>query len=247
MVEKLRLSGYTADTTQVLLNMDEEEKESALYHHSEKIAIAFGLISTKSETLLRVVKNLRVCVDCHSSIKLISKIYNREIIVRDRSRFHHFENGTCSYSRTFGVAAMGYCLGFKTLRSLFSVLGCLMLATLIYTLFIDGSPFRKELLYQWMVTTLIDFYITVVPIAAWVAYKEPSWINAGIWIVLLVCFGRTHHIKSEFLYRRRLLDSQLKPIENGNLAEICVERRKSSPKPTWTEKFVPLRGRQSWG
>ncbi|KAF6175642.1 hypothetical protein GIB67_022644 [Kingdonia uniflora] len=41
-----------------------------------------------------------------------------------------------------------------------------------------------------MVTTLIDFYITVIPIAAWVAYKEPSWINAGIWIVLLVCFGR---------------------------------------------------------
>ncbi|XP_015892260.3 pentatricopeptide repeat-containing protein At5g48910 [Ziziphus jujuba] len=93
---QLRTAGYKPDTTQVLLNMDEEEKETSLHYHSEKIAIAFGLIATSPQTPLRIVKNLRICEDCHSSIKVISKIYKRKIIVRDRKRFHHFEHGTCS-------------------------------------------------------------------------------------------------------------------------------------------------------
>uniref|UniRef100_A0A3N7FZF7 DYW domain-containing protein n=1 Tax=Populus trichocarpa TaxID=3694 RepID=A0A3N7FZF7_POPTR len=93
MSDRLRSVGYRPNTTQVLLNMDEKEKQSALHYHSEKIAIAFGLISTRPQTPLQIVKNLRVCEDCHSSIKLVSKIYNRKIIVRDRKRFHHFENG----------------------------------------------------------------------------------------------------------------------------------------------------------
>lgn len=96
IAERMRLAGYKPDTTQVLLNIDDEEKESTLYYHSERIAVAFGLISTTPGTPLCIVKNLRVCQDCHSSIKLISKIYQRQIIVRDRKRFHHFENGSCS-------------------------------------------------------------------------------------------------------------------------------------------------------
>ncbi|KAM1122377.1 hypothetical protein ACFX2I_003939 [Malus domestica] len=94
--EKLSLEGHRPNTTQVLLNMDEEEKQSALHYHSEKIATALGLISTAPRTSLRIFKNLRICEDCHSSIKLISKIYKCKIVVRDRKRFHHFENGLCS-------------------------------------------------------------------------------------------------------------------------------------------------------
>ena len=93
---QLSLASYKPITTQVLLKINEDEKHSALQHHSEKIAIAFGLITTGPEMPLRIVKNLRVCEDCHASIKLISKIYRRKIIVRDRKRFHHFENGICS-------------------------------------------------------------------------------------------------------------------------------------------------------
>ncbi|XP_017981541.1 PREDICTED: uncharacterized protein LOC18592745 isoform X5 [Theobroma cacao] len=74
-------------------------------------------------------------------------------------------------------------------RTLFSVLGCLMLGTLIYTLLTDGSPFRKELLTPWMTATLIDFYINVVALSVWVAYKESNWISAFFWIILLVWFG----------------------------------------------------------
>ncbi|KAM7271648.1 hypothetical protein ACFE04_030862 [Oxalis oulophora] len=95
--EKLKQSpGYRPNIKQVLLNMDEDEKESVLHYHSEKIAVAFGLISTSPGTPLRIVKNLRICEDCHSSMKLISTLYERKITVRDRKRFHHFEHGSCS-------------------------------------------------------------------------------------------------------------------------------------------------------
>ncbi|XP_076882685.1 pentatricopeptide repeat-containing protein At5g48910-like [Bidens hawaiensis] len=94
--EKLRMSGYKPDTSQVLLRMDDRDKESVLQYHSEKIAVAFGLISTRRGTTIKVVKNLRICDDCHSTFKLVSKIYGRRIVVRDRKRFHHFESGSCS-------------------------------------------------------------------------------------------------------------------------------------------------------
>ncbi|CAJ1976877.1 unnamed protein product [Sphenostylis stenocarpa] len=75
------------------------------------------------------------------------------------------------------------------LRTLFTVLGLLMLATLLYTLFTDGLPFRRELLTPWMVATLIDFYINVVALGIWVTYKESNLISSLLWIVLLVCLG----------------------------------------------------------
>ncbi|XP_058074608.1 pentatricopeptide repeat-containing protein At1g08070, chloroplastic-like [Magnolia sinica] len=96
MVQLLKVAGYVPNKSEVLFDMDEEEKENALCRHSEKLAIAFGLISTSPGTTIRVVKNLRVCNDCHTATKLISKVYNREIIVRDRNRFHHFKDGSCS-------------------------------------------------------------------------------------------------------------------------------------------------------
>ncbi|KAG6646759.1 pentatricopeptide repeat-containing protein At5g66520-like [Carya illinoinensis] len=94
--ERLHMEGYSPKTSQVLFDIKEEEKETALRYHSEKLAIAFGLLSTAPGTAIRIVNNLRVCDDCHSATKLISEVYNREIIVRDRVRYHHFKNGKCS-------------------------------------------------------------------------------------------------------------------------------------------------------
>ncbi|CBI39605.3 unnamed protein product, partial [Vitis vinifera] len=94
--ERLQMEGYEPDPSQVLFDIDEEEKETAVWQHSEKLAIGFGLINTSPGTTIRIVKNLRVCEDCHSATKLISQVYNREIIVRDRIRYHHFRNGACS-------------------------------------------------------------------------------------------------------------------------------------------------------
>ncbi|CBI28140.3 unnamed protein product, partial [Vitis vinifera] len=96
MMRRLKSAGYVPDKSEVLFDMDEKEKENELSLHSEKLAIAFGLLSTTPGTPIRVVKNLRVCSDCHSAMKFISEVYNREIIVRDRNRFHHFTKGSCS-------------------------------------------------------------------------------------------------------------------------------------------------------
>uniref|UniRef100_A0A5K1CIW7 DYW domain-containing protein n=2 Tax=Nymphaea colorata TaxID=210225 RepID=A0A5K1CIW7_9MAGN len=93
---RLTMHGYVARTSEVFFDVEEEEKEHALCFHSEKLAIAFGLISTKKGVMLRIVKNLRVCDDCHAATKLISKIFERDLIIRDRSRFHHFRQGICS-------------------------------------------------------------------------------------------------------------------------------------------------------
>ncbi|XP_042446266.1 pentatricopeptide repeat-containing protein At3g56550-like [Zingiber officinale] len=65
-------------------------------YHSEMLAIALGLLRTPKGMTLRIVKNLRVCKDCHSLTKFASRIYDREIVVRDRIRFHHFKNGMCT-------------------------------------------------------------------------------------------------------------------------------------------------------
>ncbi|XP_042513997.1 pentatricopeptide repeat-containing protein At5g48910-like [Macadamia integrifolia] len=97
MTTKLKIAGYVPEIREVLLDIDDEEdKETALSRHSEKLAIAFGLINTEPGTTIRIVKNLRVCGDCHEATKFISKVYDREIIVRDRIRFHHFRGGLCS-------------------------------------------------------------------------------------------------------------------------------------------------------
>ncbi|CAM0909773.1 unnamed protein product [Alopecurus aequalis] len=96
ITRRLKSVGYSPITSQITVDVDDEEKEQALLAHSEKLAIAFGLISLAPNLPVHIIKNLRVCEDCHSAIKLISKLWNREIIVRDRSRFHHFRGGACS-------------------------------------------------------------------------------------------------------------------------------------------------------
>lgn len=96
VLEKAKLGGYVTNTTQVTFDLSEEDKEQAVSLHSEKLALAFGLMNTKPGTLIRIVKNLRTCEDCHSALKAISHVFDREIIVRDRSRFHIFKQGSCS-------------------------------------------------------------------------------------------------------------------------------------------------------
>uniref|UniRef100_A0A7N2MP48 DYW domain-containing protein n=2 Tax=Quercus lobata TaxID=97700 RepID=A0A7N2MP48_QUELO len=93
---EMRAIGYVPKTEFVLHSLDEEVKEKMLCNHSERLAIAFGLLNTGPGTRLLIIKNLRVCGDCHEATKFITKIVNREIVVRDVKRFHHFKNGICS-------------------------------------------------------------------------------------------------------------------------------------------------------
>lgn len=96
LTTKLQEFGYIPNMTSVLHDINEEEKEMTLRVHSEKLAVAFGILYSAPGTTIQVIKNLRVCGDCHTVIKLISKIVNREIVVRDSKRFHHFRKGLCS-------------------------------------------------------------------------------------------------------------------------------------------------------
>lgn len=94
--QEMKKAGYFPDTESVLQDVDDQDKEQILCEHSEKLAVAFGLLNTKPGSPLRVIKNLRICGDCHTVIKFISAFEGREILVRDTNRFHHFIDGTCS-------------------------------------------------------------------------------------------------------------------------------------------------------
>jgi pentatricopeptide repeat protein len=93
---KIRKAGYVPNRNAVLVDVDDDEKERLLWVHSERLALAYGLIKMPSGRPIRIIKNLRICVDCHAAVKLISKVVQREIIVRDMNRFHHFQDGICS-------------------------------------------------------------------------------------------------------------------------------------------------------
>lgn len=68
---QLRFEGYSPDTSQVLLDVDEEEKRERLKYHSQKLATAFALIHTPQGYHIRIATNLRISSDCHTYTKFI--------------------------------------------------------------------------------------------------------------------------------------------------------------------------------
>ncbi|KAL4187689.1 hypothetical protein AMTRI_Chr09g20300 [Amborella trichopoda] len=93
--EEMMRFGHVPDKSFVLQQLEEEQKVPALSYHSEKLAVAFGHISIDAPAPIRVMQNLRVGGDCHSAMKLISRIEGREIILGNSTRFHHFNDGIC--------------------------------------------------------------------------------------------------------------------------------------------------------
>lgn len=96
LVSEMKKLGYKPDVKCVYQNIDDSEKEKVLLSHTEKLAITYGLIKSRSITPIRVIKNSRICPDCHTAAKYMSLVKNREIFLRDGSRFHHFSEGKCS-------------------------------------------------------------------------------------------------------------------------------------------------------
>ncbi|XP_062175326.1 pentatricopeptide repeat-containing protein At5g04780, mitochondrial-like [Alnus glutinosa] len=96
LVKKLEKLDYKAETKHDLHYVEESRKQQLLRHHSEKLALTFGLMCLPQNAPIRIMKNLRICGDCHSFMKATSNFTGREIIVRDTNRFHHFESGCCS-------------------------------------------------------------------------------------------------------------------------------------------------------
>ncbi|KAD5508721.1 hypothetical protein E3N88_16424 [Mikania micrantha] len=96
LLTSIKEMGYVPDLSWVLHDEDDDRKLARLSSHSEKLAVAFGLISVKGGSPILITKNLRICGDCHEFSKYVSKLTKRTIILRDASRFHHFVHGSCS-------------------------------------------------------------------------------------------------------------------------------------------------------
>ncbi|KAG5520531.1 hypothetical protein RHGRI_033195 [Rhododendron griersonianum] len=93
---KTKTAGYVPNYEVLLQDVGDDEKARLLWVHSERLALAFGLVRTPFGSPIRIMKNLRICQDCHAAIKCISTVVQREIVIRDVNRFHHFRDGTCS-------------------------------------------------------------------------------------------------------------------------------------------------------
>lgn len=94
--KQLKIAGYVSEITTGLHNMDTAGNQFRSSYHSEKLAIAFGVLMTPPGTKIRVAKNLKTCADCHKFAEMFSGVYNREVVIRDRTRLHHFREGRCS-------------------------------------------------------------------------------------------------------------------------------------------------------
>ncbi|KAL2905522.1 hypothetical protein RDABS01_004232 [Bienertia sinuspersici] len=96
LLNRLKLHGYQPNLGSVSYDVSSDDKRQILMSHSEKIALGFVLLTTEPSHAIRIMKNLRICEDCHIFMCGASKITGREIFVRDNMRFHHFRDGTCS-------------------------------------------------------------------------------------------------------------------------------------------------------
>lgn len=98
VILKIKRAGYVPNTNMLLQDVSDDMKKDILYHHSEKMAIAFGLMRTKPGAVIRITKNLRSCDDCHSAGKFDSKVFGRVLLIKEANRFHVFQDGVCSCS-----------------------------------------------------------------------------------------------------------------------------------------------------
>lgn len=96
LVKRLTVLGYQADLSSVPYDMSDDGKRLILIQHAEKLALAFCLLTTSRDSMIKIMKNLRMCQDCHTFMRLASEVTGRVIIMRDNMRFHHFRSGACS-------------------------------------------------------------------------------------------------------------------------------------------------------
>ncbi|GJM89818.1 hypothetical protein PR202_ga06039 [Eleusine coracana subsp. coracana] len=93
--ERMKASGF-APVESHSSEDKEVTKDDIFCGHSERQAVAFGLINTTPGTSIVVTKNQYTCQSCHRILKMISNIVRREITVRDSKQLHHFKDGICS-------------------------------------------------------------------------------------------------------------------------------------------------------
>ncbi|XP_065630351.1 pentatricopeptide repeat-containing protein At4g02750 isoform X2 [Quercus suber] len=92
MMKRIEKLGYIEGQERPISSISEPKLNAStvMNYHSEKLAVTYGILSLPASAPVRVMKNLRVCQDCHTMIKFLSRVEKREIILRDSIRFHHF-------------------------------------------------------------------------------------------------------------------------------------------------------------
>ena len=96
MMKRIEKLGYIEERPISSISEPKLNGSTVMSYHSEKLAVIYGILSLPASAPVRVMKNLRVCQDCHTLMKFLSRVEKREIILRDSIRFHHFREGTCS-------------------------------------------------------------------------------------------------------------------------------------------------------
>nr|XP_023919649.1 pentatricopeptide repeat-containing protein At3g13880-like [Quercus suber] len=93
MMKRIEKLGYIEERPISSISEPKLNASTVMNYHSEKLAVTYGILSLPASAPVRVMKNLRVCQDCHTMMKFLSRVEKREIILRDSIRFHHFREG----------------------------------------------------------------------------------------------------------------------------------------------------------
>lgn len=99
LLEKAKNLGYQqVDDDFKLIIADEEEgvEFSSPDRHSEKFAVAFGLLNTAEAAPVRITKSVSMHKNCHDFMKVVSSITGRKIIIQASKWLHKFADGRCS-------------------------------------------------------------------------------------------------------------------------------------------------------
>ena len=91
LLDPLRANGYAPDLSVVTRRLREGElARDAVLRHSEKLTVVYGVMRTEEGHDIVVHKNLRICSDCHSFMKALSKVTGRVLTISDSYRVHQF-------------------------------------------------------------------------------------------------------------------------------------------------------------
>ncbi|GFP89073.1 pentatricopeptide repeat-containing protein at4g35130 chloroplastic [Phtheirospermum japonicum] len=93
---KIGEDGYSCGVTKFRPSDFMKTRFSSPMCHSVRLAICFGLIGTSVGEPVVIRKNVRICEDCHSAAKRVSRVTEREIVVGDSKMYHRFKDGQCS-------------------------------------------------------------------------------------------------------------------------------------------------------
>ncbi|WCJ35657.1 Pentatricopeptide repeat (PPR) superfamily protein [Euphorbia peplus] len=102
--DKAKDLGYELPpNTEAIVDYDEDDDEEdegktfpSVIYHSERQAIAFGLLNAQKDAPIRITKTVTMCKNCHDFIKALSVLCSREFIIRDSRQLHKFANGRCT-------------------------------------------------------------------------------------------------------------------------------------------------------